>query len=91
MSNQERAEEFANCFDPPLAVCKTERINNVPVKDAYCAAGMVCDGKVGVQAMVFGNGHLKAYVEFVGSREFAAEVGQKFAKLAEIWDAEQQS
>lgn len=89
--NLEAAQAFANAFEPPLTLAKTERINDVPHNDAYCIAGMLCDGEVGISAFVFGNGHFKAYTEFVGSRDMAAEIGAKFAKLMEVWSAVDQS
>lgn len=82
------AQAFADAFDPPLSVVRTERINGQPAKDAYCVSGMLADEEIGISAFVFGNGHLKAYVEFVGGRDMAEEVGRKFAKLAEMWNAE---
>lgn len=90
MNNDERnlaaAEAFASAFEPPLSYTKTERINNVPERHAYAASGMLADGQVGVTAVIWGNGHLKAYLEFVGARDMAGEVGEKFAQLAHIWE-----
>lgn len=86
--NEIAAQAFADAFDPPLTVAHSERVNNVPTPHVYCAAGMIADGAIGVTAIVFGNGHLKAYIEFVGARDLAEDTGRKFAKLSEIWDAE---
>lgn len=85
--NQQAAQAFAEAFDPPLSVVKTERVNGQLERNAYCASGLLADGEVGVTCIVAGNGHLKAYVEFVGARDMAEEVGAKFAKLLEIWNA----
>lgn len=85
--NQEAAQAFADRFDPPLSVVGAERVNGQPERNAFCASGMVADGEVGITCIVAGNGHLKAYVEFVGARDMAEEVGAKFAKLVEIWNA----
>jgi len=86
--NHEAAQAFADAFDPPLNVVRTERINGQLAKDAYCVSGMLCDEEIGISAFVFGNGHLKAYVEFVGGRDMSYEIGRKFAKLTEVWNAE---
>lgn len=60
--NREIAEVFAAQFDPPLAVVQTQRINNVPYRDAWVCA--VYDEALGygVTAHVF-HERVHAYVE----------------------------
>lgn len=83
--NHDAARAFAASFTPPLSFTKTERINNVPERDAYAISGMVADGQVGITAVIWGNGHMKAFLEFVGARDMAGEAGEKFARCVAVW------
>jgi hypothetical protein len=83
MSKNERViRAFAAQFDPPLPVCGTQRLNNVPARDGWQAAWWSEDRGLGVTAVVHGNGLLHAFIEASGESDpaDAAEVGKVMAK-----------
>lgn len=76
--NEKTARTFAEQFDPPLTVCKTERVNNLPVPDAWV---MTChDAKrgIGITAVAYGGG-LHAFIEAAGKGKIAADAGKVMA------------
>lgn len=79
MSENERIiRAFAAQFDPPLAVCRTERVNNLPVRDAWQAATWSTARQMGVMAVAYGNG-LHAYIEAAGDSSVAEDAGKVMA------------
>lgn len=79
VTNHEIALAFAARFTPPLKVVGTQNINGVPVKDGFmCAKHDVATG-VGCTLLVFGDGKVKAFMEYVGGKAQAEAAAEKFA------------
>ena len=76
--NREIAEAFAAQFDPPLAVVQTQRVNNVPHRDAWMCAVWDEAAGYGITAHAFG-GQLHAYVEAMGSDDRVVSIGRTMA------------
>ncbi len=79
MTNEDIAKAFANQFTPPLRYVRTERINNVPMRDAYQITYWDNQRQIGITAAVF-EGQIHAFIETAGRGEVAAEAGRVMAK-----------
>lgn len=77
--NEQIIRAFAEQFTPPLNVCKTDRINNMPIRDAWQASYWDAARNIGITAVAHSNG-LHAFLEAAGSAEIAADAGQVLAK-----------
>ncbi len=77
--NEHIAKTFAEQFDPPLAYIRTERINNVPMQDAWQITYWDGARSIGITAVVF-TGQIHAYLEAAGPGSIAADVGHAIAK-----------
>ncbi len=75
MSNQRALEEFASHFDPPLKVTATAKIGGVPVAHGFMCAFHDAEHDVGITAVCYGKGILKAWLEAGGIRSDAGDVG----------------
>ena len=64
--NKEIAEAFAARFTPPLNVVATQRINGIPMPDAFMCAYHDDARKIGVTFVIFGKGRMQAYLEATG-------------------------
>lgn len=63
--NERTARTFAEQFTPPLTVCATERINNMPVPDAWSVTYWDDAKRIGITAVAH-SGILHAYLECAG-------------------------
>ncbi len=63
--NETAIRTFADQFTPPLNVVKTDRVNNVPIPDAWMAAYHNPDTGIGITAIAH-SGTLYAYLEAAG-------------------------
>lgn len=77
--NEKAAREFAAQFTPPLDVVKSERINNVPMPDAWVCAYWDNARSVGVTVAAYGGG-IHAYLEAAGPSGIAASAGKVVAR-----------
>lgn len=77
--NLKNAETFANQFDPPLIAHHTERVNGVPMADAYSVAFFDKETGWGITA-VFYKGQHHSYLEAIGDEGNVAETAQMFRK-----------
>lgn len=85
--NERAARTFAEQFTPALTVCATERINNMPVPDAWAVAYHDNALGIGITAVVFGAG-IHAYIEAAGKHEIAEHAGQVMAKALGLFQTE---
>lgn len=79
MTNEDIILAFAGQFTPPLNVVKTERVNNVPIPDAWMAAYHDKDRGIGITAIAY-SGQLHAYLEAAGKGDIAERAGHVMAK-----------
>lgn len=63
--NEEIARRFADQFTPPLQVIKTQRINNLPVPDAWQISYHDAAKGIGITAVAYGGG-IHAFIEAAG-------------------------
>lgn len=75
--NETTIKAFAAQFDPPMAVCRTARINNHPVKDAWQCTFWSDDQSLGFTALAY-NGQFHAYLESAGGAVLAEDAGKAF-------------
>ena len=86
-TNERTARTFAEQFTPPLNVCATERINNMPVPDAWAISYHDGARGLGITAVAF-HGGLHAYLEAAGKGDIAEHAGQVLAKALGLFQAE---
>lgn len=79
-SNRKAAEAFANQFDPPLKIVGTEKIDGSPVANGFAVNWYDQEKEIGLTAVIWGNGHMKAYLEAVGTTINAEEFGKFLAR-----------
>ncbi len=79
MTNEQIARAFADQFTPPLRIARTERINNIPMQDAWQISYWEARRSIGITAVVYG-GQIHAFIETAGRGEVAAEAGRVMAK-----------
>jgi len=84
--NERTARTFAEQFTPPLNVCATERINNMPVPDAWAISYHDGARGLGITAVAF-HGGLHAYLEAAGKGDIAEHAGQVLAKALGLFNA----
>jgi len=77
--NEKIAKAFAEQFSPALKYIRTERINNVPMQDAWQISYWDDARATGVTAVVFA-GQIHAYLESAGPGSIAADSARAFAK-----------
>lgn len=77
--NETIAKAFADQFDPPLRYIRTERINNVKMRDAFQVTYWSQDKSIGITAAVF-EGQIHAFLEAAGRGDIAAEAGKAMAR-----------
>lgn len=77
--NETAIRAFAAQFSPPLAVGRTERINEVPIEDAWVCSHWDQTRGLGISAFAF-RGQFKAYIEAAGSAEIAERAGYVIGK-----------
>ncbi|WP_088347758.1 MULTISPECIES: hypothetical protein [Rhodomicrobium] len=77
--NEQTIRIFAEQFTPPLSVCRTERINNVPMPDAWQAAYWDSARSIGITAVAHSGG-LHAFIEAAGKGDIAEHAGRVIAK-----------
>jgi hypothetical protein len=82
--NEAIARKFADQFTPSLNVCRTERVNNVPMHDAWTIAYHDANHGIGITAVAYGNG-LHAFIEAAGSGDIAEHAGKVMAKAIGLW------
>lgn len=80
MTNHAIALAFAARFDPPLKVVHTMNINGKPVQDGYMCAKHDDATGMGCTLLVFGDGKVKAFMEYVGGAEQAEAAAEQFVK-----------
>ncbi len=81
--NEQAAREFASQFNPPLSVCRTERINNMRVKDAWQITYWDAERCIGITAVAYGGG-LHAYLEAAGKGDIAQGAGKAMAAALDM-------
>lgn len=77
--NEQTARRFAEQFTPPLQVIKTQRINNLPVPDAWQISYHDQAKGIGITAVAYGGG-IHAFIEAAGPADIAEHGGQVMAK-----------
>lgn len=77
--NENTIATFCKQFAPPLKYVKTERINNVPMPDAWQTSYWDKAINVGITVVAYGGG-IHAYLEAAGKADIAAGAGQVLAK-----------
>lgn len=83
--NERIARIFAEQFTPALNVCKTDKINNLPVPDAWQVSYWDGARSIGITAVAYGGG-LHAFLESAGKGEIAFEAGQVMAQALGLFD-----
>jgi hypothetical protein len=77
--NEAIARKFAEQFTPQLTACRTERINNVPMPDAWVVSHWDDTHKIGITAVAH-SGALHAFIEAAGSGDIAEHAGEVIAR-----------
>jgi len=77
--NERTARAFAEQFTPLLTIIKTERINNMPVPDAWAISYHDSAKSIGITAVAY-QGGLHAFIEAAGTGDIAEHAGQVMAK-----------
>lgn len=77
--NEQTIAAFCAQFTPPLRYVKTERINMVPMPDAWQTSGHDDYTHVGYTVVAYGGG-LHAFIEAAGPGSIAANAGSVFAR-----------
>lgn len=77
--NEAIIRAFADQFTPPLNVCKTECVNNLPVQDAWTASCWDDTHSIGITTVAYGNG-IHAFIEAAGPAHIAEHAGRVMAK-----------
>lgn len=70
-NNEQIIKAFAESFSPALVYCRTERINNIRVADAWTCSHWDASTGFGVMATVC-NGQIRAFFEGAGKGPSAA-------------------
>ena len=77
--NFDIAQAFADQFDPPLRPVQTQKINNLPMRDAWLVAKFDPQARAGITAHAYA-GQIHAYVEVLAPGEGAERVGRVMAE-----------
>lgn len=77
--NEKTIRAFCEQFSPPLKFVKTERINNVPMPDAWQTSYWDAARSVGMTVVAYSGG-IHAFIEAAGKGDIAPSVGKVFAK-----------
>ena len=77
--NETTIKTFCEQFTPPLKYVKTDRINNVPMPDAWQTSFWVQEKGVGIVVVAY-MGQIHAYIEAAGKGEIAQVAGRVIAK-----------
>ena len=77
-SNFDIAQAFADQFDPPPRPVQTQKINNIPMRDAWLVAKFDPQARAGITAHAYA-GQIHAYVEALAPGEEAERVGRVMA------------
>lgn len=76
--NEKAIADFCAQFSPPLKYVKTERINNLPVPDAWLASYWDSARAVGITTVCYGGG-IHAFIEAAGKGDIAPAAGRIIA------------
>lgn len=77
--NERTIAAFCGEFTPPLKYVRTDRINMVPMPDAWQTSLWDDQAAIGITVVAYGGG-IHAYLEAAGKGEIAANAGRVFAK-----------
>lgn len=84
--NEKIIKAFCDQFTPPLKYVRTERINNVPMPDAWQASYWDNARSIGVTTVAYSGG-LHAFIEAAGKGEIAAEAGRVIAQALGLFQS----
>jgi hypothetical protein len=68
--NERTARTFAAQFNPPLTVGKTDRVNNLPIPDAWVISYHDAARGIGITTVCYAGG-IHAFIEAAGAAEIA--------------------
>lgn len=77
--NERTIAAFCAMFTPAMKYVRTERVNNLPIPDAWMTSFWDQERAVGMTVVAYGGG-LHAYLEAAGKGEIAEGAGRVFAK-----------
>jgi hypothetical protein len=77
--NERTIAAFCAQFVPPLKYVRTEKVNMVPMPDAWTTSLWDDGAAIGITVIAYGGG-IHAYLECAGKSEIAANAGRVFAK-----------
>lgn len=83
--NERTARAFAAQFDPPLLVGRTDRVNNLPIPDAWVISYHDAARGVGITTVCYSGG-IHAFIEAAGAAEIAEEAGRVMAKALGLFN-----
>jgi len=82
--NERTIKAFADQFTPPLKYIRTQKINNVPMPDAYQCTYWDNARSIGITTVAY-NGQIHAFIEAAGKGNIAAEAGRVIAKAFDLF------
>lgn len=77
--NEQTIKAFCEQFTPPLKYVKTDRINNVPMPDAWMTSWWNAEKSIGITTVAYGGG-IHAFIEAAGRADIAANAGRVMAQ-----------
>lgn len=88
MTPNERAmADFCAAFTPPLKYMRTERVNNIPMSDAWTTSYHDSARGIGITTVTYGGG-IHAFIEAAGPVQIAAEAGRVMAMAMGLFTQE---
>lgn len=88
--NEAAARAFAAQFNPPLRVCKTDRVNNLPMADAWVVSYHDASRGIGITTVAYAGG-IHAFIEAAGAAEIAEDAGRVMATALGLFKRENEA
>jgi hypothetical protein len=82
--NERTIAVFCAQFTPPLRYLKTDRVNMVPMQDAWQASYHDSARGIGITTVAYGGG-IHAFIEAAGPAAIAGEAGRVIAKALDLF------
>ncbi len=86
--NESIIKALCDQFTPPLKYVKTDRINNVPMRDAFQTSYWDDALSIGITTVAYGGG-IHAFIEAAGKGDIAEKAGQVIAKALGLFGAKE--
>lgn len=84
--NEKTIAAFCAQFTPPLKYVRTERINNLPMQDAWQCSYWDNVRSIGITTVAYAGG-IHAFIEAAGSGNIAETAGKVIARALGLFDS----